>query len=131
MDGGRVLGRAIGGCEEASLTVTGEPALLWGLLEWLRYPVTIRNENGNAVWWGFVAAVEVGFGGITVGIDVETVRNRVCVAYTERAADGGQVRDTTAWAEDVASQAAYGIHEERLSMGARCGLRTRTGSRAR
>jgi hypothetical protein len=33
----------------------------------------------------------VGFGGITVGIDVETVRNRVCVAYTERAADGGQL----------------------------------------
>ncbi len=108
---------AIGGCEEASLSVQGESALLWGLLEWLRYPVIIRNENGNAVWWGFVAAVEVGLGGLSVGVDVETVRNRVCVAYTERAADGSQVRGTTAWAEDAASQATYGIHEERLSMG--------------
>lgn len=109
--------RAIGGCEEASLTVTGEIALLWGLLEWLRYHVTIRNENGNAVWWGFVAAVEVGFGGITVGMDVETVRNRVCVAYTYRDADGSQVRDTTTWGEDLPSQATYGVHEEILSMG--------------
>ncbi len=114
---GAYSARAIGGCEEASLSVKGESALLWGLLEWLRYPVTIRNENGNAVWWGFVAAVEVGLGGLTVGIDVETVRNRVCVAYTERAADGTQVRGTTAWAEDLPSQATYGIHEERLSMG--------------
>ena len=69
------------------------------------------------MWWGFVAAVEVGLGGMTVGVDVETVRNRVCVAYTYRAADGAQVRDTTAWAEDLPSQATYGIHEERLSMG--------------
>ncbi len=109
--------RAVGGYEEASLTVTGEAALLWGLLEWLRYEFTIRNENGNVVWCGFVAAVEVGFGGITVGMDVETVRNRVCVAYTYRDADGSQVRGTTAWAEDLPSQALYGIHEERLSMG--------------
>ena len=109
--------RAVGGYEEASLTVTGEAALLWGLLEWLRYEVTIRNENGNDVWCGFVAAVEVGFGGITVGMDVETVRNRVCVAYTYRDADGSQVRETTTWAEDLDSQAAYGVHEEILSMG--------------
>ena len=108
---------AIGGCEEASLTVTGDTERLWGLLDWLRYPVTIRNANGNAVWWGFVAVVEVGLGALTVGVDVETVRNRVCVAYTERAADGSQVRGTTAWAEDLPSQALYGIHEEILSMG--------------
>ena len=114
---GAYSAHAIGGCEEAALSVQGESALLWGLLEWLRYPVTIRNQNGNAVWWGFVAAVEVGLGGLTVGVDVETVRNRVCVAYTERAADGSQVRGTTAWVEDLPSQARYGIHEERLSMG--------------
>ncbi len=108
---------AVGGCEEAQISVSGQRTQLLGLLEWLGYPITIRNANGNAVWWGFVSAVDVSLGGLTVGLDVETVRNRVCVAYTERAADGSQVRGTTAWAEDAASQAQYGIHEERLSMG--------------
>jgi hypothetical protein len=108
---------AVGGCEEATLTATGDRERLQGLLDWLGYPVTIRNEHGNAVWWGFVAAVDVNLGGITVGLDVETVRNRVSVAYTERAADGGQLRGTTAWVEDLPSQAQYGVHEERLSMG--------------
>lgn len=114
---GAYSAHAVGGCEEASLTADGDAARLWGLLEWLRYPVTIRNDNGNAVWWGFVAAVEVALDALTIGVDVETVRNRVCVAYTERAADGSQEHGVTAWAEDAASQAMYGIHEERLSMG--------------
>ena len=112
MDRGRLLKSAIGGCEEASISVMGEPEMLWGLLEWLRYSVTIRNENGNHVWWGDVAEVTVSLGGMAVGVDVETVRNRVCVAYTY-ADQTAAVRDTTAWAEDAASQAPYGIHEER------------------
>ena len=107
----------IGGCDEASIDVTGEPAMLWGLMEWLRYEVTIYNENNNPVWWGFVAAVDVSIGGLTVGVDVETVRNRVRVAYTYKDASGAQIRDTTTWAEDLPSQATYGVHEETLSMG--------------
>lgn len=114
---GAYSAHAVGGCEEASLSVAGDRNLLIGLLDWLGYSVIIRNEHGNAVWWGFVGAVDVNFGGVTVGLDVETVRNRVSVAYTERAADGGQVRGTTPWADDPASQAQYGVHEERLSMG--------------
>ncbi len=112
----RYSAAAVGGPDEATLWVEGDETALWGLLAWLRRRVTIRNENHTPVWWGYIAAVEVSLGGVTVGVDLEEVRNRVRVAYTTRAADGTQQRSTTAWAQDADSQAAFGVHEETLSL---------------
>ena len=93
MECGGVFGPRRGGCEEASLSVAGrpQPADRVALID-LAYSVIIRNEHGKCRLVGLCGRCGCEFGGVTVGLDVETVRNRVSVAYTERAADGGQAR---------------------------------------
>jgi hypothetical protein len=113
----RYSSKAIGGCAEAELVVEGDPTALWDTLDWLRFWVVIRNEHRTPVWWGIVVQAQVNLGAVGVGVDLEEVRNRIKVAYTESQADGSQLRKTTAWAEDSESQAKYGVHEEYVSYG--------------
>lgn len=60
----------------------------------------------------FVVAVEVGLGGLTVGVDVETCGTGCAWPTRSERQTALQVRETTAWAEDLPSEAAYGVHEE-------------------
>jgi len=105
-----------GGPKRAEIRVEGAGDALWQALNWLRGWVTIRNAQGNLVWWGYVASAEVGIGQVTVGLTLETMANRVCVAYTYMGPDGQQTRGTTAWAEDTTVQALYGIKELRATL---------------
>ena len=81
------------GCEEASLSVAGrpQPADRVALIG-LAIPSSSAMSMAKCRLVGLCGRCGCEFGGVTVGLDVETVRNRVSVAYTERAADGGQAR---------------------------------------
>jgi hypothetical protein len=94
--------------------MTGDPMTTWDVLDWLRCPIIIRNEAGVPVWWGFVEGVEVGVGAISIGARIDTLSNRIAVAYTENTGAGSQ-RQTTAWSQDLQSIGTFGTKELLLS----------------
>ena len=108
---------AIGGYEYAEIALDGEALALWDALRWLRYYVIIRNENHNIMWAGIVTEATINLGGITVGKSLETMTNRIAVAYTYNDANGQAIRATTAWADDSEAQTRYGIIERLESQG--------------
>lgn len=103
---------AIGGYEQAQIAIgTSIPLRLWDALHWLGYYVLIRNDWNNVVWAGKVTSVEVDFGGMALGKSLDDMANRVQVAYSETDAYGSTQQGTTDWADNLPSQAAYGIKE--------------------
>jgi hypothetical protein len=108
----RLSWRAVGGPKLATIEAAGAPVALWDLVELLRCPAELRNAQGQAVWWGYVAEVEVQVDAITVSVSLDTMANRVAVAYAYTTADNPTgARATTAWAEDAESVAEYGTWE--------------------
>jgi len=111
--------KAFGGPFEATITARGDMMSLWELLETLRCPVQIRAPEGDVVWWGYVSAVDIIAVNplaqnnlpIQASASLETMFNRVAVAYNED--DNGSVgeRQTTDWLDDDHSQSIYGIKE--------------------
>lgn len=103
---------ALGGCGEASISVLGGEPGLWDVLNWLRCPVVITNKMGRAVWWGYVFEAAVRVDAIESIASLATMYNRVAVAYTS-VPDGASAgrRETTSWADDLDSQADFGIKE--------------------
>jgi len=115
----------IGGPKQATIDAYGPDVDLWRLIEMVRAPVKIYSKYGDAVWWGYVAEVRLTVLSeaairnpninqrIKIGISADTFYNRIAVAYTEldpgHRSIGG--RNTTAWADDDASQDEYGIRE--------------------
>jgi len=101
-----------GGPKSAEIQVEGDENDLWEMIERLRCPITIWSDNGDAVWWGFVAEVELQLPAWTVGVNIDSMYNRIAVAYTT-AADNGETgaRETTSWLEDADSVAEYGRKE--------------------
>jgi hypothetical protein len=110
---------ARGNPDEAELEVTGPEDLLWEMLDWLRYGVEITNESATRAWWGYVHEVQVGVGRFAVIRSLDTLYNRVAVAYSLAQTDKKTVgyRKTTAWAEDSASSGEYGTKEYLSSQG--------------
>ncbi len=104
---------AIGGPKEASITVFGGELALEDTLNWLRRPVTIYDERGNAVWWGYVHQVQMRRDALEVAPSLDSMVNRVAVVYSFVEAGSQLVgqRKTTAWASDSDSQAEYGVKE--------------------
>jgi hypothetical protein len=105
---------AIGGPKEATVKAYGDYWALWGLANRLRCPIVIYNQYLTPVWWGFIAAVDVAAGAVSIGVDLDTMYNRVAVSYQPTTAAGGEMtaeQATTAWAEDADSIAAYGYRE--------------------
>lgn len=103
---------AIGGPKAATIEASGDAGALWELIEMLRCPVEVRNPVGDAVWWGYVAEAEVTVGAITVSASLDSMANRLAVAYAYTTADNTiGTRATTAWAEDAQSIAEYGTFE--------------------
>ena len=100
----------IGGPKMATIDVTGSAEEIYRLVNDLRAPIEIHNDQGDLVWWGYFASLEVYNATYTFGVDLETMCNRVAVAYTEQS-----VRFTTEWSGDDDSIAAYGIKELLLS----------------
>lgn len=108
----------IGGPKDAEITavnVIGSKATLWEALESLRNPVVIRNLRFGAApaWWGYVNEVMVRTPGISAGVSLDEMANKVYVIYSSVAA-GSQVvgdRATTASASNALSIARYGTKE--------------------
>ena len=110
----------MGGPTEAIIKFTGDDIDLWTLFEYSRCPITIYSDLGDELWWGYVANIEAtvrnplrpNLPRVNVGVSVDTMYNRIAVAYSKVDIDTGtEQRDTTAWAEDTESLDEYGIRE--------------------
>ena len=99
---------AIGGPKTAVIGVTGPELDLWTILDRLRCPVKIYSDMGDCVWWGYVAEVQLTIGGLALAITIDSMYNRVAVAYQDNTL---KTRATTAWVSDAASVAEYGTRE--------------------
>jgi hypothetical protein len=106
-----------GGPLSAEVSASGPENALWETLNWLRRPIEIRNEHGQLVWWGLVNEVRLTWAGLTIGATLDTMSNRIAVAYSYTDANGGSVRGTTAWAVNQSSIDRYGTKERLLSLG--------------
>lgn len=102
--------RALGGPAEATITVYGQARALYDLVEMLRCPVEICNERGEYVWWGYVSGVDIRVDAVEMGVDLETMANRIQALYHQ-----GAYALATGWSSDADSDAAYGTKELLLS----------------
>lgn len=104
---------AIGGPEKANITVWGNVNALWETIEWLRCPVELYNARGEALWWGYVAEVEIRVGAVTCKVSLDTMSNKIAVAYSAVAAGSATVgaRATTSYSTDSDSATEYGTKE--------------------
>lgn len=105
-----------GGPDTAEIAATGDLLSLWRLCEWLRYEVTLYDQQSEAVWWGFVHTVEIRFGALKVGMTLDGMANRVRIAYTQEVPGEGIKRYTTSWAQDELSVSEYGYLETMESL---------------
>ena len=96
---------AYGGCKTAVIEATGDENEAWAMINHLRAPVEILTDGGERVWWGFIKKITVA-AAIGYSVDLDTMANRVAVAYTDQ-----NTRYTTAWIQDADSVSAYGIKE--------------------
>ncbi len=114
----RLRWSAFGGAASAVVHASGSPVALADLTNWLRCPLSIHNDLGQLVWWGYLNEVSLGRAGGVVHTSLEEMANRVAVAYTSLApADQGGESQMTAWAEDPLSQARYGVKERVIRRG--------------
>lgn len=108
---------ANGGPDQAEVIAIGDELAIWGLVSWLRGPLTIKHPEVGEVWWGYIHEIEITVGEITVGISLDAMFNRVQVVYNEPALYGSSSRLQTAWQQDDESVATYGTKELRLTIG--------------
>ena len=112
----------VGGPSWAALRVVGPEAGVWEAAEWLRCPVEIYSPLGELVWWGYVNGLQAGGAGgggsVSLGVGLDGMANKVAAAYTVAASIWGAppTRVQTAWAEDMESQAEYGVKERVLTV---------------
>ncbi len=109
---GRYSWRDIGGPLQATIDADGPESDLWGLSAWLRYGVEVWDHRSEAVWWGYVSAVRITAGALTISYSLDQMANRVRVVYQQRNADGTTERAITADADDAFSQAYFGLVKE-------------------
>lgn len=107
-----------GGAARALIRADGTLPRLWGLAERLRCPVTVYDETVSPAWWGYLAAVQVQDGRLRVDASLERLGNRLAVRYLRSPAGGSGGGETvqTAWADDPASQARFGVREQLLHL---------------
>lgn len=104
---------AVGGPEEASISIRGLAENLVDMTKRLGYRVEIRNPDNIPVWWGYLFSTEVRFGERRVNASLGRMANKIAVAYSKL--DPGQVtsdaREITSWVQDDFSIARYGTKE--------------------
>lgn len=108
---------AVGGPVAAELRASGPVEALLTLAAWLGYQVQVTSPRGQVVWWGQVATVEVAAGGVTRGVSLAEMVNRLKVLYVAPQAGGSAAAAETAWAEDADSVALYGYRERVYTAG--------------
>ncbi len=107
----------LGGPDKAEIRITGTENRLWETLQWLRSPVRILDRNNVRVWWGYVHAVNLTIGRVTAGVSLNSMFNRIAVAYS--AVDATTLlenRATTSWLQDDVSVSAFGTKELMISL---------------
>jgi len=85
----------------------------------LRRPVEVYSGAGALVWWGYVHAASVQDGASGALLDLDHLANRVAVVYDLvqwQLPGGEQGGVVTGWADDLTSQAVYGIKEKKYSL---------------
>lgn len=112
----RLIWAAIGGPDEATLSVSGARSELSELIEKLRCPIEIIAV-GRVIWSGYIESVSLEVGKIAITVSIEDMYNRICLTYGEinTAGTTGE-RKETAWYEDADSVAVYGTKEKRISL---------------
>lgn len=103
----------LGGPYEAAMTITGALPAISDLIQRLRCPIEIYDEAGALVWWGFIREVTASVNGWEIGASLDSMSNRVAVAYSFVDPGSATVgtRKTTAWTTDADSISEYGIKE--------------------
>ena len=101
---------AFGGPERAELIVRGPADPLLDLVNLLRCGVTVRDGQGEPVWWGYIEEVQVQLESVEVRVTMAELANQVSVQYDYTSPDNlpGD-RNLTETVNDLRSQAAFGI----------------------
>lgn len=103
---------AFGGPERAELRITGPAGKLMDLTGLLRCGVTVRDMQGEPVWWGYVEEVEVALEDVEIRVSLADLTNKVSVQYDFMSPDNrAGDRSLTDAADDLRSQAEYGVKE--------------------
>lgn len=102
-----------GGPEKAILTISDSHFPFEAWKGYLRCPVEIYNDQGSVIWWGYIHSVRQTFDYLELTYSLDDLANRVAVSYTSLASSGTYGEQmTSAWRQDLASQAAYGVKEK-------------------
>ena len=100
----------LGGALSATITAAGDQMALFELAELVRAPIEIYDEHDGFIWAGFIRRVRINYGGVQVGIDINSMSNNIAVAFTD-----GLLRFTTEYSENTASSDEYGQKDAMLS----------------
>jgi hypothetical protein len=107
----RWAAEADGGPSEAEIRVNGTEGSLADVARMLGAHVTISNELGSPVFWGYVHETEMRIGGQMASLSLSDVYNKIAVAYTVRQPDNSERRFTTDWETWSVTATLYGIRE--------------------
>lgn len=112
----------LGGPSFAQLEILDpDESTLLSIANNLRSPVRIYdNTLGEVVWSGFISSVDGPVGkefGLSAGADFDSMANRIRIGY-DNGISGVMSAETqyTSWAEDLGSQAEFGIKELELRL---------------
>jgi len=115
----RLSWRQPGGPHQAELSLSGvPPETANNLADLLRRPVTVYDEHGLPLWWGFVQSAALS-GPQPWRATLDELANRLAVRF-ERDVPGREWQPEpgqTAWAEDAFSQAEWGLRSRRVQTG--------------
>lgn len=101
----------MGGPELATISATGNSDGIWNLAPLVGYKIFIYEPKGELVWWGYLSEVRINFGRFGAGVSLDSMANRVRLAYSYTGADGVARRGTTPWTQDLTSISYYGKKE--------------------
>lgn len=110
---GRMSWEIAGGCRLAALRTSVAAIMAAQLLGMAGMYATIYDDKADATWWGYVDQIEISIGGIRFVTSTDELANRVALKYTyeEPGSNGLGEAALTAWADDIQSQALFGVKE--------------------
>lgn len=91
-----------GGCESAEVELSGDWNDLYNATQRVGQRIWLRDDNGDIVWWGYVASASIG-GNV---ISIEEMANAVTVSW-----DDGTATGVTPAVIDAHSITQYGVKE--------------------